>query len=133
MTQTVATIHIARDEEEWLPLTTEQLKQQQEADLTLALVRGWLESGRRPEWAEVSALGPEVKAYHSQWVNFELHDGVEYRRWQAPGRGNFLQLLVPRVLRPKVLQVVHSSVGAGHYGNTKTLHRLRGWFYWPSC
>ena len=23
--------------------------------------------------------------------------------------------------------------GAGHYGNAKTLHRLRGRFYWPGC
>ncbi|CAL8387356.1 unnamed protein product [Gadus morhua 'NCC'] len=34
---------------------------------------------------------------------------------------------------PEVLQLVHGSVGAGHYGNAKTLHRLRGRFYWPGC
>ena len=72
---TVATAKTASDEEGWLPLTTQQLKQKQEADRTLALVGGWLETGRRPKWSEVSALGPEVKAYHSQWGNFELHDG----------------------------------------------------------
>ncbi|XP_039456271.1 olfactory receptor 142-like [Oreochromis aureus] len=30
-----------------------------------------------------------------------------------------------------VLELVHGSVGAGHYGNAKTLRRLRGQFYWP--
>lgn len=57
-----------------------------------------------------------------------------YRRWQAPGRGaDLLQLLVPQKLRAQVLQVVHGSVGAGHYGNMKTLHRRRQHFYWPNC
>ena len=132
--QRVTTANPTEDGAGWLALTMEQLKQQQEADVTLALVGDWLKAGQRPRWEEVSALGPEVKTYHSQWGNFEVHDGVMYRRWQAPGRGNdLLQLLVPRALRPQVLQVVHGSVGAGHYGNTKTLNRLRGRFYWPGC
>ncbi|KAJ8381238.1 hypothetical protein SKAU_G00020160 [Synaphobranchus kaupii] len=56
------------------------------------------------------------------------------RRWQAPGRGSdILQLLVPRALRPDVLRLVHGLVGAGHFGNNKTLHWLRGKFHWPGC
>ena len=120
--------------EGWLLLTASQLEQQQRADETLALVRDWLEAGQRPSWPEVSARGPEVKAYHSQWGCFRLHNGVVHRSWQDPrGKKNILQLLVPRALRPQVLQLVHGSVGAGHYGNAKTLHRLRGRFYWPGC
>ncbi|KAJ8346737.1 hypothetical protein SKAU_G00281380 [Synaphobranchus kaupii] len=49
-----------------------------------------------------------------------------------PG-SDILQLLVPRVLRPDVLRFVHGSVGAGHFGNNKTLHRLRGKFHWLRC
>ncbi|KAJ8369228.1 hypothetical protein SKAU_G00092560 [Synaphobranchus kaupii] len=30
-------------------------------------------------------------------------------------------------------RLVHGSVGAGHFGNNKTLHRLRGKFHWPGC
>ncbi|KAJ8337414.1 hypothetical protein SKAU_G00386340 [Synaphobranchus kaupii] len=29
--------------------------------------------------------------------------------------------------------LVHGSVGAGHFGNNKTLHRLKGKFHWPGC
>jgi len=109
----------------WLPLSSQELRQHQAADAVLGQVRGWLEEGRQPPWAEVSAAGPEVKAYHAQWGNLELHDGVAHRRWQAPGRGTeLLQLLVPRLLRPQVLQLVHGTAGAGHFGNSKTLHRL---------
>ena len=117
---TVAVAQTTNSEGRWYPLTTLQLRQQQETDETLALVRGWLERDQRPDWTEVSAQGPEVKAYHSQWGNLEIHDGLLYRRWLAPGQGNdCLQLLVPRLLQPQVLQAVHGSVGAGHYGTPR--------------
>lgn len=54
------------------------------------------------------ALGPEVKAYHFQWGNFKLHIGLVYQRWLAPGRGSdLLQLLVPCVLCPQVVQIIY--------------------------
>ncbi|CAI5637006.1 unnamed protein product [Oreochromis niloticus] len=118
----------------WLSLTMQQLKQEQEADATLVQVGAWLEAARRPGWTGVSGQGPEVKAYYSQYNNLETHDGLLYWRWRAPGQGrDLLQLLVPRTLRSQVLELVHGSVGAGHYGNAKTLRRLRGQFYWPGC
>uniref|UniRef100_A0A669BLT9 Gypsy retrotransposon integrase-like protein 1 n=1 Tax=Oreochromis niloticus TaxID=8128 RepID=A0A669BLT9_ORENI len=87
-----------------------------------------------PRLDGVSGQEPEVKAYYSQYNNLETHDGHLYRRWRAPGQGrDLLQLLVPRSLRSQVLELVHGSVGAGHYGNAKTLRRLRGRFYWPGC
>ncbi|KAJ8395952.1 hypothetical protein AAFF_G00026600 [Aldrovandia affinis] len=63
----------------------------------------------------VSAEGPELKAYYGQWRSLELRDRLVYPRWQAPGLGSdLLQLLVPRAI---------------HFGNSKTLRRLRGRFY----
>ncbi|KAJ8359452.1 hypothetical protein SKAU_G00159770 [Synaphobranchus kaupii] len=106
----------------------------QETDSTLGKVRGWLEAGQRPERSVVSAESPELKSYYSLYSSLVQRDGLLYRRWQAPGRGSdILQLLVPRALRPDVLRLVHGSVGAGHFGNNKTLHRLRGKFHWPGC
>ncbi|KAL1254314.1 hypothetical protein QQF64_016543 [Cirrhinus molitorella] len=114
--------------------TTEQLRQQQVADRVLVEVRGWLESRTRPDWQAVSSEGPELKTFHSQWGSLELHDGVLYRRWQAPGEGiDRLQLLVPKALRPQVLRWVHGAVGSGHFGTAKTVRRLRQRFYWPGC
>ncbi|KAJ8360470.1 hypothetical protein SKAU_G00169950 [Synaphobranchus kaupii] len=102
--------YLQGDMEGWLPLTPMELREAQEADSTLGKVRGWLEAG------------------------LVQRDGLLYRRWQAPGQGSdILQLLVPRALCPDVLRLVHGSVGAGHFGNSKTLHRLRGKFHWPGC
>ncbi|CAI5685570.1 unnamed protein product [Oreochromis niloticus] len=69
----------------WLPLTTQQLKREQEADATLVQVGPWLESAQCPDWTGVSGQEPEVKAYYSQHNNLETHDGLLYRRWRAPG------------------------------------------------
>ncbi|KAJ8333917.1 hypothetical protein SKAU_G00412360 [Synaphobranchus kaupii] len=111
-----------------------QEERDQEADSTLGKVRGWLEAGQRPERSVVSAESPEVKSYYSLYVSLVQRDSLLCKRWQAPGRGSdILQLLVPRALRPDVLRLVHGSVGAGHFGNNKTLHRLRGKFHWPGC
>ncbi|KAJ8349026.1 hypothetical protein SKAU_G00276150 [Synaphobranchus kaupii] len=111
-----------------------ELREAQEADSTLGKVRGWLEAGQRPERSMVSAESPELKSYHSLYSSLVQRDGLLYRRWQAPGRGSdILKLLVPRALHPDVLRLVHGSVGAGHFGNNKTLHRLRGKFHWPGC
>ncbi|KAK2912644.1 hypothetical protein Q8A73_006757 [Channa argus] len=49
------------------------------------------------------------------------------------GGADRLQLLVPSALRAEVLRWVHGSAGAGHFGNSKTVHRLRQRFYWPGC
>ncbi|KAK2895639.1 hypothetical protein Q8A73_015127 [Channa argus] len=78
--------------------------------------------------------GPEIKLLHSQWGSLELCDGILYRRWRAPvGGADRLQLLVPSALRAEVLRWVHGSAGAGHFGNSKTVRRLRQRFYWPGC
>ncbi|CAI5669130.1 unnamed protein product [Oreochromis niloticus] len=130
----VATARATAGGRGWLSLTMQQLKQEQEADATLVQVGAWLEAARRPGWTGVSGQGPEVKAYYSQYNTLETHDGLLYRRWRATGQGrDLLQLLVPRTLRSQVLELVHGSVGASHYGNAKTLRSLRGRFYWPGC
>ncbi|KAK2899766.1 hypothetical protein Q8A73_012895 [Channa argus] len=116
------------------PFSREQLQQHQEMDPVLAEVRSWLETQQRPEWPAISARGPEIKMLHSQWGSLELCDGILYRQWRAPGGGaDRLQLLVPSALRAEVLRWVHGSAGAGHFGNSKTVRRLRQHFYWPGC
>ncbi|KAJ8380778.1 hypothetical protein SKAU_G00015560 [Synaphobranchus kaupii] len=84
----------------------------------------------REAYLEFDAAAQEKLALHA----FLQALTPERLRDHAPGRGSdILQLLVPRALRPDVLRLVHGSVGAGHFGNNKTLHRLRGKFHWPGC
>lgn len=108
--------------------------QDQQEDPVLSRVRTWLEVGQRPEWAVVSPLDPETKALYSQWASIVVQKDLLYSCWSAPaGQRQIFQLLGPGHLRGQVLKLVHGSVGAGHFGVTKTLNRLRGRFYWPGC
>uniref|UniRef100_A0A3B1ITE9 Gypsy retrotransposon integrase-like protein 1 n=1 Tax=Astyanax mexicanus TaxID=7994 RepID=A0A3B1ITE9_ASTMX len=80
------------------------------------------------------AAGPIAKALRSNWASFSLSDGVLCHTWEDPANGRrVFQVVVPRALRGSVLRGVHGSPGAGHFGVTKTLKRLRQRFYWPGC
>lgn len=117
-----------------IALTSSELQKSQTDDEVLAQVQSWEKVGWWPEWAKVSMLGPELKAYHYQWGNTEFQGELMYRWWQAPSwGGDILQLLVPCALHSQVLQLVHGLVGTGHFGIAKTLHLLRVRFYWPGC
>lgn len=124
----------AADSEGLETIDLQQLQRDQSQDPVISQVQTWVETGQRPAWNAVSALDPETKALYSQWTSLSIRDGLLHRRWQTPnGHREVFQLLVPRQLRPRVLQLVHGSVGAGHFGVAKTLHRLRARFYWPRC
>ncbi|RXN34248.1 Retrovirus-related Pol poly from transposon [Labeo rohita] len=41
--------------------------------------------------------------------------------------------MVPHTLRSEVLRWVHGAAESGHFGNTKTVWRLRQRFYWSGC
>ncbi|CAL8345343.1 unnamed protein product [Arctogadus glacialis] len=72
--------------------------------------------------------------YLSKWGCFQLQDGMLYQRLQDPSLWcDLMQLLVSFVLRRQVPQIVHGSAGPRYYRNAKTLHCLRGRFYWPGC
>ena len=68
--QTSKAAQTISEAEGWLPLSARQLKLQQWADDTLTRVTDCLEAGQCPSWPEVSARGPEVKAYQWRLVEF---------------------------------------------------------------
>ena len=57
-----------------------------------------------------------------------------YRLWETPaGERSIKQLVVPKEMRPQLLQQLHSSPTAGHLGINKTLGRVRERFCWVQC
>ena len=122
------------DDHGYEDLDKEDLRQSQSQDLVLTRVKAWVEASQRPEWPEVSALDTETKALYLQWDSITSCNGLLYCAWRFPGNDRTIfQLLVPRCLHPKVLQLVHGSVGAGHFGVGKAHCFLRSWLYWPWC
>ena len=66
-------------------------------------------------------------------IKYEKRRGVLYRiRKRVDGLGECLkQIMVPKTLRRKVMEVAHDSIFGGHLGIKKTKDRIQTNFYWP--
>lgn len=103
--------------------------QRQDPDLQPVLL--WVEAQQRPPWEEVAALSPWTKGLWAKFTHLRLQDGVLQRAWVEPATGEKRwQVVVPKAMQGTVLAAMHGSAGAGHFGVTKTLRRLRQAFYW---
>ncbi|KAK7884629.1 hypothetical protein WMY93_027752 [Mugilogobius chulae] len=104
---------------------------QQEQDPDLQPVLQWVESGQRPQWNEVTGLSLATKGLFEKFGALRVKDGVLQRGWKEPATGEEKwQIVVPKTLRDTVLKTCHGTTGAGHFGVSKTLRRLRNGFYW---
>ncbi|KAJ0050423.1 hypothetical protein NL108_003631 [Boleophthalmus pectinirostris] len=116
----VAQVH---DPPEW--------RAQQELDPDLQPVLQWVESGQKPQWSEVARFSLATKGLIEKFGALRMKEGVLQRAWKEPATGEERwQIVVPRALRDSVLRTCHGTTGAGHFGVSKTLRRLRQGFYW---
>ena len=113
----------------------EELRAAQREDPDLKPLLQWKEAGEdKPPWQTAAPYSEMTKAYWMQWESLELMDGVLYRLWETPAGDKVVkQLILPKKLRPGVLQQLHCSPTAGHLGVYKTLGRIRERFYWVPC
>ena len=108
------------------------MRQIQLSDANIGPVLAWLEAGSRPPRGELDAGDPEVKSYWMQWESLTIVDGLAYRRFVRPdGTCQYLQLLMPRSVRPVFLKMVHEQ-STGHLGNEKTLEQVQRRAFWAS-
>ena len=66
-------------------------------------------------------------------IKYERRRGVLYRiRNRVDGLGECSkQIMMPKTLRRKVMEVAHDSIFGGHLGINKTNDRIQTNFYWP--
>ena len=108
------------------------LKTLQDEDRDIALLKGWLESGVRPDSKDTSSESYVVKAPLGQWKNLELHDGLLVRRYEDSDTNRTIrQAIVPQSKRREVLKFSHDVQTSGHLGMKKTLNKVRQNYYWP--
>ena len=110
------------------------MRDQQMADENIACIIKWIETDSRPDRAEVAAHSEETKIYWAQWDSLRVRDGQLYRRWESPA-GVLVkwQLVLPKSARDDVLRQLHDSPTGGHYGENKTLDKIRQRYYWAKC
>ena len=96
----------------------------------------------RKKLCKLQSEDDELKAFsekkdltkHGEFeVKFEKRQGILYRiRRRIDGLGEtWKQIMVPKGLRIRVMEVAHDSLFGGHLGVKKTKDRTQTNFYWP--
>lgn len=73
--------------------------------------------GKKSSWGGIYYIKDEI--LHRKWINTK------------PPQRVYHQLVIPKVLRSRIISSMHDSLVAGHLGFTKTFQNVRKRFYWP--
>ena len=112
--------------------TKNDMQQAQEHDQSLSTVLSWVKNGKRSHRSVLQCRSRDVWVLWNNFDSLKIVNDILCRSFEGSSRGqSHLQQVVPTILRPKVLESIHSSTTAAHLGVTKTLENLRARFYWP--
>lgn len=106
------------------------LRGMQEDDPLLKEVLFFWHRGSLPTSAERRQLSHPATALLRQWDRLVEEDGVLFRRvFRSDGGEEFLQLVLPAVLKQETLHQLHQE--HGHQGIERTIELVRQRGYWP--
>jgi len=113
-------------------VSLDDIRKAQISDPSMAQILQWKEQNvPRPPWEDISPASPTLKTYWSQWDLLTVKGGVLTRRWESEdGKTSSWLTVLPAEFRPVVLQELHMSNTAAHFGVAKTLARVKTRFYW---
>ncbi len=91
--------------------TSQELQQPQREDVDLKIVHLWCDAGGIPKRDQVDQYSPAVWSYYLNWETLKMENGVIYSKWypDVEEQPVQIQLLVPKVLRQKVLEQCHNG------------------------
>lgn len=99
----------------------------QQEDESLAMLMDWLKHGTVPSERDLFRASPAAKAYWLNKEQFDIIDGVLYRRRD---KESDMDLVVPESLKEIAMRVSHDPPSAGHQGISRTKARMKERFYW---
>ena len=112
-------------------MTNPKLRDLQIKDPDIGPVFSWKQQGPRPSGSIVSQSAPATRHYWILWESLKIKHGLLFREFlKKNGSGSYLQLILPKVLREKVLYQMHNGQMAGHLGDKKTREKVLQLFYW---
>lgn len=89
----------------------------------------WKETGKKPSSETVHRVSATYKRWVGKWDQFLIESGKLYRRFEnEEGTKCIKQLVIPKDIRPKVLQHCHAK--CGHQGVDRTQSIIAKKFYW---
>ena len=112
-------------------LSYQNLRQAQWEDSSIQPILQSKEENKKPDRRTIKGQSRELRRLYQMWDQLIVRNNLLYRQFQNPDGTSHLQLVVPRKLRDEILQEVHGGITSGHFGEDKTLCRLKERFYWP--
>ncbi|CAG2226423.1 unnamed protein product [Mytilus edulis] len=110
-------------------LDRQEVKDLQERDTVVGKFIEIWNTKRKPLRSEQRKFDRPLVTLLRQWDRIEVVDGLVYRVIIDPNQGQLKQLILPAVLRDKVLKNCHDKLG--HQGIERTFCSIRIRCYWP--
>ena len=98
----------------------EDLKHLQSSDPDIGPIFQAKFNNKRPSGREMVSTSPACRHYWILWDSLQFERGLLFKKFmKKDGSGEYLQFLVPRVMKPEILFQMHNSVLSGHLGCKK--------------
>ena len=95
-------------------------------------VAGWLIRGTKPVRPALSLESAEVRKLVGQWPLLTFREGLLCRWKVTAGRARrTIQVVIPALLRGDVLAFCHGHRTSAHFGQKRTLEKVKRRYYWP--
>ena len=110
------------------------LKEAQEQDEVLRLVKKWVKGDPPETKEEIKGLPQDAHVYHQHLAVLDVDEGDLLVMRKSPGFNKEVQrILVPNnaKLRDEIFRFSHMHPSAGHFGTQATAARAALKFYWP--
>ena len=110
------------------------LKEAQEQDEVLRIVRKWVKGDPPKTKEEIKGLPQDAHVYHQHLAVLDVDEGDLLVMKKSPGFNREVQrILVPNnaKLRDEIFRFSHMHPSAGHFGTQATAARAALKFYWP--
>ena len=109
--------------------TRDELAKMQSEDPSIKEFLKYWTANKKPNTRERCKLSRETHSLLKQWDRVKREDGLLWRAIHDNSLGDLKQLVLPHVLKEKVLNSLHND--QGHQGIERTLQLIRTRFYWP--
>ena len=106
-----------------------ELIQMQQSDSTIGSFLHFWRVGKKPNEEERKNLPVGTRVLLKQWKRLELKDGVLCRTVIDPQEHAVEQLVLPEILKERVICSLHNDMG--HQGLERTILQARSRCYWP--
>ena len=107
----------------------DELARMQTEDPSIKEFLKYWTANKKPNTRERCKLSTETHSLLKQWDRIKREDGLLWRVILDHSMGDLKQLVLPHILKEKVLNSLHND--HGHQGIERTLQLIRTRFYWP--